>query len=352
MRLEVLITLFSVLPISLAAADTVSYEVIFDASWSRQTHPVSFPPNPHFSGLIGGTHNSDVSFWELGGLATSGIEQMAETGSKFALQSEVNAAISAGTADVLLSGGGVGLSPGTRRLSFSIDSEYPLVSLVSMIAPSPDWFVGVSGLSLLDEHWQPEIVVPLLPYDAGTDSGPNYTSGNSNTNPQEPIFVLEDGSFLDTPALGTFTFRLTTGDFDNSGSHTAADLEQLTAAINSQQFDATFDLDADGDLDLADQLYWVERLYGSRVGDANLDRVVDVRDFNRWNDNQGAPATWATGDFNGDNIADATDFELLQANLFTPAESVAASVPEPSAVRLTLIAGALFMLRKRRKQVI
>ena len=34
--------------------------------------------------------------------------------------------------------------------------------------------------------WVPKLTVDLLSYDAGTDSGPNFTSPNSDTNPQQP----------------------------------------------------------------------------------------------------------------------------------------------------------------------
>lgn len=52
-----------------------------------------------------------------------------------------------------------------------------LVSFVSMIDPSPDWFLGVSGLDLCLRNctWAESKIVDLYPYDAGTDSGPTYT---------------------------------------------------------------------------------------------------------------------------------------------------------------------------------
>ena len=62
------------------------------------------------------------------------------------------AAISAGTADSLIQGGGIARSPGVATAAFEIGRDHPLVSLVSMVAPSPDWFVGVSALSLFDEE--------------------------------------------------------------------------------------------------------------------------------------------------------------------------------------------------------
>ena len=44
----------------------------------------------------------------------------------------------------------------------------PYVSVTSMIAPSPDWFVGVDTLDLCDDSsWVNEVVRPAFPYDAG-----------------------------------------------------------------------------------------------------------------------------------------------------------------------------------------
>jgi hypothetical protein len=192
---------------SLTRAGTVEYVVRFDATWSAITHPIDFPPNPHFSGLIGGTHNDQVTFWEEGELASPGIKRMAELGSKTPLDSEVQAAIDAGTAGEIISGGGIGSSPGTVSETFTVEEAFPLVTIVSMLAPSPDWFVGVSGISLREnDQWVPLKVVELVVYDAGTDSGPMYRSPNQPTIPPVPIFEKTDGPFVDDNVVGTFTF--------------------------------------------------------------------------------------------------------------------------------------------------
>ena len=113
---------------------------------------------------------------------------MAETGSKVPLSTEIEAAIGAGTAAALLSGGGINPSPAAVESAFDITVEHSFVTLVSMIAPSPDWFVGVHDLVLLEESgWVEEVVVQLLPFDAGTDSGVTFTSANQVTDP--PIAV-------------------------------------------------------------------------------------------------------------------------------------------------------------------
>jgi len=194
-----------------AEPDSAEYKLTFTSVWSAQTHPQSFPSNPHFSGLIGGTHNNQVAFWEVGSLASNGIESMAETGSKTALQNEVNAAINAGKALSVISGGGIPNSPGSRSVNFTVTQSYPLATVVTMIAPSPDWFVGVSGTNLFQGgKWVDELVISLQPFDSGTDSGTNYTSPNNNTNPADPIFEIMGFPFLNNgivQPLGTFTFK-------------------------------------------------------------------------------------------------------------------------------------------------
>ena len=194
------------------AQSTATYEVTFESTWSATTHPDGFPGNPHFSGLIGGTHDSTATFWAEGETASLGIKNMAETGSKTALRSEVDRAIEFGTAEAVLDGGGIGTSPGARQLTFSLSETYPLVTLVSMLAPSPDWFVGVGGLRLREQGgWVDTLVIDLFTYDAGTDSGTSYTAANQATDPPQPIAKIETAPFLvnaAVPPVGTFTFIL------------------------------------------------------------------------------------------------------------------------------------------------
>ncbi len=193
-----------------AVAATATYVVTFTATWSEQTHPVDFPANPHFSGLIGGIHDAGVSFWEPGALASDGIERMAEWGSQADLAAEVEAAITAGRAQAVLWGDIVNRSPGSTSLEFSIDSSHSLVTLVTMVAPSPDWFVGVSGLDLWDGGgWRPLVNVTLWPYDAGTDDGVSYTSANVEPIPHQPIGLITSDPLGNGTPLGTFTFTLT-----------------------------------------------------------------------------------------------------------------------------------------------
>jgi hypothetical protein len=190
--------------------ESARYLLTFEATWSEATHPTDFPPNPHFSGLIGAAHSDGVYLWQEGETATPGIENMAETGEKSPLDSEIEALIAGGGACEMISGGGIQLSPGAVTVEFTASQDCSLVSVVSMIAPSPDWFVGVSGLRLFVEGgWVEEQVVELYPYDAGTDGGTGYTSPDEPMDEPEAIYSLETEPLLvegRVPALGVFRF--------------------------------------------------------------------------------------------------------------------------------------------------
>jgi hypothetical protein len=143
-------------------------------------------------------------------LASDGIKDMAERGRKTPLDTEVQQAIAAGLAEHLLSGPDLDFSPGSASMEFDVSQTFPLVTLVTMIAPSPDWFVGVSGLPLFEGgQWRDEVISLLVGFDAGTDSGATYRSSNLLTDPREPIarlagYPVQSGGTV--PPFGTFTF--------------------------------------------------------------------------------------------------------------------------------------------------
>lgn len=182
-----------------------TYRIDFDVAWSAANHPGAWPASAHFSPLVGTTHDASTTFWEPGGIASPGIEQMAETGGTSTLRGEFSAATGRRGGHLLST---TIFGPGRRTIEFDVDKSESLVTFVTMVAPSPDWFVGVSGLDLYDGGtWADGLVVDLFAWDAGTDSGSSFTSGNLDTNPQEPIALL-DNPLSNLPALGTFTFTL------------------------------------------------------------------------------------------------------------------------------------------------
>ena len=187
------------------------YTITFTGAWTTTVTPGGLPGGAHFSRLIGGVHNDEVTFLESGEEASAGVESMAEVGGYSTLRSEINAAgddrlsILQGTSDTL--------SP-TAPVTFSdvtLTTDHPRVTLVTMIAPSPDWFVGVSGLSMLDSSgdWKESVSVNLYPWDAGTEEGTEFSLTNAETVPQGVISSIRNTGKFNDNKMATLTFTRT-----------------------------------------------------------------------------------------------------------------------------------------------
>ena len=170
------------------------YRVTFHGDWLEIDFPTHFPPTPHFSGLVGATHSSDISFWGVHRAATEGIESMAENGSKSAFKREIKRARDEEKAEFYITDGRSSFSAAaTSSIEFDISTRFPLVTVVSMVAPSPDWFVGVHDASLYqNEAWVERKVVEAVVYDAGTDSGSSFTSANRDDNDVITLLTTDD----------------------------------------------------------------------------------------------------------------------------------------------------------------
>jgi hypothetical protein len=99
------------------------------------------------------------------------------------------------------------------------------VTLVSMLGPTPDWFVGVSGVPLREnDQWLLQVVVDLMPYDGGTRSANEWALFGELTSPPEPIrrITAESGERIGPDSLGTMTFTLLSqrvpGDCNQDGT--------------------------------------------------------------------------------------------------------------------------------------
>ncbi len=128
--------------------------------------------------------------------------------------------------------------------------------------------------------------------------------------------------------MGSVEFGSTalSGDFNGDGLYDLNDIDLLVAALASGSNDLRFDLTNDAQVTAEDLDAWLleagEANLGSGraylSGDANLDGVVDVSDFNLWNTNKFVPtAAWSLGDFNADGFTDVSDFNLWNINKFT-----------------------------------
>jgi plastocyanin len=95
----------------------------------------------------------------------------------------------------------------------------------------------------------------------------------------------------------------------------------------------------------------------ARFGDANLDGLVNLADFNTLASNFGQSGrTWDSGDFNGDGNVNLNDFNLLAANFGREIEPAGLTltfgfgnfVPEPTGAAVLFLPAVLGLSRRRR----
>ena len=100
---------------------------------------------------------------------------------------------------------------------FQVTANFPKVSIITMLAPSPDWFIGIDSLDLCNSgKWRESVNVTMLPpWDAGTEDGTAFSTDNAATDPHVDISEITNntaGAFNapnPIPSLGEFRFYKT-----------------------------------------------------------------------------------------------------------------------------------------------
>ncbi|EDW47895.1 uncharacterized protein LOC6609191 [Drosophila sechellia] len=244
------------------------YKVVLHTYWTRELFPKHYPdwrPTAQWTKTLGRTHNANYALYHIGQPATAAVKQFAESGRtdlldsnageqqqvQMQLQSQMqtgkspSGGIISGTTSfnttaastATPTGGGSGgttaersvfdefsmpaipMGAGRSEAKVFVDSNHSLVSLMTRIVPSPDWFIGVDSFELcVGGSWIDTVTVELDPLDAGTDNGFTFTAPNWPTAPQGVIYRITSrypghpaGSFYypkskRLPPIATFQF--------------------------------------------------------------------------------------------------------------------------------------------------
>lgn len=87
-----------------------------------------------------------------------------------------------------------------------------MVSLVGMIAPSPDWFYGVSAVSLQKRgEWIPSLSLTAYAWDSGGDAGTTYMAEDQDLDPKGKTMRADTPHFVQrgqAVPVGVLTFKL------------------------------------------------------------------------------------------------------------------------------------------------
>ena len=188
------------LPVAPDDLNTTNYRVTFNINWNSTDFTVDYPTNAHFSRLIGWSHQSTSEFFKEGTLASEGIRKMAELVATTPLDNEINERIATKEGLGLYVGSNLSTGVGQIIIDVVVDKYHPSVTLATMLAPSPDWYLAVVNVNLLENNqFVTTKTVDGIVYDAGTDDGASYSSPNVNTYPRRAISY-----FVSTP-LGNDT---------------------------------------------------------------------------------------------------------------------------------------------------
>lgn len=191
---------------------TAQYKVNFEFNWNKTDFPTDYPSSAHFSPLVGWVHQPKNDYFSVGKIASDGIEIMAETGATSTLVDELQAFVARNLGLSVYTGSGLGSGVGSISIQITVSNEYPSVTLATMIAPSPDWYVACVDENLLEgDNFVTQRMITGIVYDAGTDDGTSFTSNNQDTSPKAPISLLKslplgDGNTV-KPTFCTITFE-------------------------------------------------------------------------------------------------------------------------------------------------
>ena len=188
----------------------------FSVTLINSTHGAYFTP------LLITAHEAGVHLFELGEAASSDLQAMAEGGDISGLETAVGGADD----DTVVNPAGGLLAPGSSATAdFNTDDTgNPVLSLVAMILPTNDGFVGLDSLTIPDTPGT--YTYYLNAYDAGTEANDEVVVGGDGGVPGTPGIPADPGGHAGENGTGVTTtesnasvhiHRGNLGDTDASG---------------------------------------------------------------------------------------------------------------------------------------
>ena len=183
----------------------VKIDITFSGNFVQEalTSGETLPANATFASVAFATHESTVSYFNAGEEASAGLKAFAETGSTELLVEEFSAQTNGanvypkGTEGTFPQGATAAQKFELHRASRGQDH----LTFVASLSESPDWFVGARNIELRPGGvWIEELEVDLFAWDTGTDSGTDWDSADSPTDPPANVAALKGaGKFSDEP---------------------------------------------------------------------------------------------------------------------------------------------------------
>lgn len=132
-----------------------------------------------FSPLAGVTHSNRLSFFTVRGFANKPVEILAETGVNTRYIRFAKRLRSQGRGVLSIVDAGAPTMPGkSTSLIVRVDCKHSFLTVLGMIAPSPDWIVQINNRNMFDTKTNKFIRSDrgtLIAYDTGVDDGREFT---------------------------------------------------------------------------------------------------------------------------------------------------------------------------------
>jgi hypothetical protein len=201
----------------------------------------------------------------------------------------------------------------------------------------------------------------------GTDTGLAKIGGRrddpldstTHSGDQDEVAIWLDRVLSGEEALALYQAAISdviVGDFNQSGVLDQPDIDDLTGQSAGGTNDPAYDLNGDALVNTADVSVWVRDLFGSWIGDADLNGefnstdLVSVLAAGKYESN--TASVWSEGDFNGDGRTDSGDLvaALADGGYEMGPRAAVASVPEPATALILLLSIPLLLLARRRQR--
>ncbi len=174
-----------------ACTDNMTYKVTLKVNWPET--PASIYPegadgstiDQHVTPMALISHASTVNLWQTGQSASEQVAEVAVSGKTDKIETLFKSLLDANTAtdDCFLSKLNDRDDDDSCNIEFTPTNSF--LSGIAMLAPSPDWFIGVSALDMCDtttNKWKTTGTVKLYGYDAGVRTGTTWAlSTTTNT---------------------------------------------------------------------------------------------------------------------------------------------------------------------------
>lgn len=182
-----------------------NYLVTLVSNWNKEDH-LKLPGGAHFSKPAVVHHKSDYTLIPFGGQATPGLEELAELGQTGEIEEEFEQKMRTGFIISYSIFPAMHLSDRTSmQFTISVTASAPYFSMASMIAPSPDWIIGIDSLPLYDKEKgfssgvERQALYAISAGTEGKDTAGNFTLSDNAPDPVKHVKSLKEVSGFEEP---------------------------------------------------------------------------------------------------------------------------------------------------------